>query len=108
MLACLLAMTLYPDKLKKVQEEIDRVVGMDRLPSFSDRDNLPYLGAVIKETMRWRPALPLSKSTHTTYRRSPYSPLAHESLGIPRSTSQEDLYKGYRIPKGTVVMPNVW
>ena len=39
-------MTLYPEVQKKAQEEIDRVVGNDRLPSFADYDNLPYIRAM--------------------------------------------------------------
>ena len=54
-------MALHPNKQKKAQAELDRVVGADRLPQISDLDSLPYVSAVIKETMRWHPALPLSK-----------------------------------------------
>ncbi len=41
--------------------EIDAVVGADRLPTIGDRTRLPYVNAVIKETMRWHPALPLGE-----------------------------------------------
>lgn len=61
-------MTLYPDVLKCAQEEMDRVVGMDRLPSFSDRKNLPYLEAIIQETLRWENVVPLSKLLITVFR----------------------------------------
>jgi cytochrome P450 len=44
-----LAMVLYPDVQKKAQEELDRVVGSDRLPLFSDRPSLPYMEALAKE-----------------------------------------------------------
>ena len=54
-------MALNRDKLKLAQEELDRVIGADRLPNIGDRPHLPYVDAVIKETMRWHPALPLSK-----------------------------------------------
>jgi hypothetical protein len=37
-----MAMLLYPEALKKAQKEIDAVVGTDRLPTMSDRKNLPY------------------------------------------------------------------
>lgn len=53
-----LAMTLYPEVYKRLQEEVDRVVGHDRLPSFADRPHLPYVSAVIKETLRWQTILP--------------------------------------------------
>ncbi|KAI0635409.1 cytochrome P450 [Trametes polyzona] len=86
-LTCILAMALHPEKLRRAQEELDRVVGMDRMPRVTDRTNLPYVDALVKETMRWHPVVP---------------------LGIARATSSEDAYRGYNIPKGTIVMPNVW
>lgn len=49
----ILAMTLYPECLKKAQEEIGRVVGSDRLPEFEDRESLPYLECIIKEVYRY-------------------------------------------------------
>jgi hypothetical protein len=48
-----LAMTLFPDVQKKAQAEIDAVVGADRLPSFADRESLPYTEALVKEVLRW-------------------------------------------------------
>ena len=40
-----LAMALNPNVVKKAQEELDRVVGKDHLPEFSDKDDLPYINA---------------------------------------------------------------
>lgn len=57
-----LAMTLHPDVQRKAQDEIDRVVGPDRLPTFEDRDSLPYLDCVLKETLRCFPPGPLGLS----------------------------------------------
>ena len=54
-------MALYPEVLKKAQAEIDAVVGNQRLPDFSDRDSLPYINAIVKETMRWQNVTPLSE-----------------------------------------------
>ena len=56
-----MAMALHPEYQKRAQEEIDRVVGEDRLPTINDRSQLSYVNAIIKETMRWHPALPLSQ-----------------------------------------------
>jgi hypothetical protein len=53
-----LAMTLFPDVQKKAQAEIDAVVGPDRLPSFVDRDSLPYIDALVKEVLRWNVVAP--------------------------------------------------
>lgn len=57
----ILAMTLYPDVQAKAQEEVDRVTGSIRLPTFSDRANMPYVNALVKEILRWNPAVPLGE-----------------------------------------------
>ena len=49
----ILAMVLHPDVYKKAQEEIDRVIGSERLPDFEDREQLPYLECVLKEVVRY-------------------------------------------------------
>ena len=81
-----LAMLLYPDVQKKAQEELDRVVGCDRLPSYEDRDKLPYVNALIKEALRWNAVLP---------------------MGVPHVMSEDDVFRGYFIPKGAIIMPNI-
>jgi cytochrome P450 len=50
-----LAITVFPDALAGAHEELDRVVGPNRLPTFDDEDKLPYIRAMVKETLRWRP-----------------------------------------------------
>ena len=45
-------MLMHPDVQKRAQEELDRVVGTDRLPTLDDRENLPFVNAVIMEVMR--------------------------------------------------------
>ncbi|KAH9950494.1 cytochrome P450 [Amylocystis lapponica] len=86
-LSFFLAVSVYPDVLKKVQEEIDRVVGKDRLPSFADRNSLPYVDWIIWECLRWNPVTP---------------------LGIARRVTEDDIYNDCFIAKGTTVLPNVW
>ena len=54
-------MTLFPDVQKKAQAEIDAVVGPDRLPSFADRDTLPYTEALVSEVFRWNAVVPTCK-----------------------------------------------
>lgn len=82
-----LALTLHPEVMHKAQAEIDAVVGRECLPTFAHQSELPYLRALIKETLRWRPTGPVA---------------------VPRRTTQDDWYDGYYIPKGTTVIPNVW
>ena len=57
-----LVMTLFPDIQTKAQEEIDRVIGNDRLPVFADRDSLPYINALQSEIFRWGPVTPTGLS----------------------------------------------
>jgi cytochrome P450 len=52
-------MVLFPDVQKRVQAELDEVVGRKRLPTFDDRASLPYLEATIKESLRFHPPTPL-------------------------------------------------
>ncbi|KAL4879859.1 cytochrome P450 [Aspergillus karnatakaensis] len=82
-----LAMLKFPHVQQKAQEEIDRVVGTDRLPNFSDRDNLPYINALIKESLRWWPVAP---------------------MGFPHTATEDSEYQGLRIPKGSFLLPAVW
>jgi cytochrome P450 len=53
---------MYPEVQAKAFEEINRVVGQDRLPTLADLDGLPYLEAIWKETLRWSPPFPISES----------------------------------------------
>ena len=48
----ILHMTRNPHVFRKAQEEMDRVVGVDKLPDFGDRDSLPYLNAILEEVYR--------------------------------------------------------
>ena len=61
-----LAMTLYPDVVAKGQEQIDSIVGRNRLPTFADREKLPYIDAIVKEVLRWRPIGPTGVPRRTT------------------------------------------
>ncbi|KAH0342002.1 putative cytochrome P450, partial [Aureobasidium melanogenum] len=81
-----LAMVLFPEAQKKAQEEIDQAVGM-RLPTWEDEANLPYVRALVKEVLRWRPV---------------------NKFGMPHCTSDDDWYEGHFIPKNSVVMLSWW
>ncbi|THH15990.1 hypothetical protein EW146_g4568 [Bondarzewia mesenterica] len=84
-----LAMTLFPNIQKRAQAEIDGILGTGRLPTLRDRENLPYIDAVVKEVLRWRPIFPLA--------------VAHRL-----SSANDDIYDGYLIPKGAIIIPNTW
>ncbi|EKM54591.1 uncharacterized protein PHACADRAFT_210387 [Phanerochaete carnosa HHB-10118-sp] len=76
---------IYPNVQRQVQDELDSVIGGKRLPDFDDREPLPYLEAVIHETMRWHPTTPFN---------------------LPHSSTTDDIYRGMYIPKGTTVLAN--
>ena len=82
-----LAMIAFPEVQCRAQTEIDAVVGRDRLPTFSDASRLPYVCAIVKEILRWRPGVP---------------------FGVPHVATEEDWYEGMYIPKGTVCIANLW
>ncbi|KAI0767394.1 cytochrome P450 [Fomes fomentarius] len=82
-----LAMSLYPDVLKKAHAELDAFIGPNRLPDFGDERSLVYVSAIIKEAQRWMPAVP---------------------MGLPHSTTEDEEIRGYLIPAGTVLVPNIW
>lgn len=102
-----LAMTLYPDVLQKAQDEVDLVVGCDRLPNFEDREYLPYITALIKELFRWEQVIPTGLSCDSVWRMLYLSNLCL-STAVPHLCTREDTYTGYRIPEGSVVIPNTW
>lgn len=87
LLSFLLAMVLHPEVYRKAQAEIDRVVGSERLPELEDRPSLPYLECVLKEVYRWNPPAP---------------------LGVPHNVTHGDVYRDHYIPKGTMVIGNIW
>ena len=57
----MLAMIAYPEVQKKCQEELDRVIGRSRMPTFRDRESLPYLRATLRELLRWRTPAPVGE-----------------------------------------------
>lgn len=57
----IMAICLSPEAQKTAHAELDAVVGPNRLPDYSDRPHLPYVQAMLKEVIRWRPATPLGE-----------------------------------------------
>ena len=62
MMVFLIACILHPEAQEKARSEIDAVVGQERLPTFEDRPRLPFVDAMCKEILRWRPVLPIGAS----------------------------------------------
>lgn len=76
-----------PAILARAQSELDRVVGRDRRLEESDIPKLPYLQAVCKEALRLHPSTP---------------------LGLPHFTFEDCEVAGFRIPKNTRLLVNIW
>lgn len=77
----------HPKVLKKVQAEIDNVVGHDRLIDEADLAKLPYLHCIVNETMRLYPAGPLL---------------------VPHESSEDCMVGGFKVPGGTILLVNMW
>ncbi|PFH48299.1 hypothetical protein AMATHDRAFT_42349 [Amanita thiersii Skay4041] len=84
---CIFSFLAYPEVFRKAQVEIDSVLQAGELPTFDDQESLPYITAICMETLRWRTVAPIA---------------------IPHMVAVDDVYKGYRIPKGSIVIPNGW
>jgi cytochrome P450 len=97
-------MTLFPEVQKKAQAELDAVIGNDRLPKFTDRNQLPYVDALAKEVFRWNAVTPLG-GLSGSYKLI----FADGSIpGFPHRVQEDDVHEGYYIPKGALVIPNIW
>ncbi|KAJ7888809.1 cytochrome P450 [Mycena leptocephala] len=77
-----------PSFIPKAQKELDAVVGSDRMPAFEDFDNLPFIRAIVNETLRWRPVAVLG--------------------GTPHASTEDFVYQGMFIPKGSTIIANLW
>ncbi|KAM7270101.1 hypothetical protein ACFE04_029315 [Oxalis oulophora] len=76
----------HPELLQRAQKEVDQVVGKDRLVTESDCANLPFIQAIVKETFRLHPPIPL----------------------LERKSIEPCEVSGYKISVGTVLFVNVW
>ncbi|KAF8898320.1 cytochrome P450 [Mucidula mucida] len=85
--AFFLAMLLHPEVQKNAQAEIDSVIGSERLPTFGDRQHLPYVNALVTELLRWHNVAP---------------------LGVPHRALDDGVINGYFIPKGSIIVANLW
>ncbi|KIK52792.1 hypothetical protein GYMLUDRAFT_233260 [Collybiopsis luxurians FD-317 M1] len=82
-----LAMMTHPEVQRRAQQEIDGVIACNGFPKFSDLNSMPYIQALVLELLRWRQVVP---------------------TGIPHSLLEDDRYKGFLIPKGTILVANAW
>jgi cytochrome P450 len=99
-----LEMIRHPDVQAKAQEEIDRVIGRDRLPVIQDRESLPYVRSIITEVLRMNPALPLGVFIHISLG----SAVNIRTIAIPHALNQDDVYEGMYLPKDSTIVANIW
>jgi cytochrome P450 len=83
-----LALVTHPHVLDVAQKELHAVVGSGRMPTFADKPDLPYISALCKEVLRWRPVAVLG--------------------GTPHASTANDTYGAFFIPSGTTVLSNSW
>jgi len=83
----IMAAACHPDAQARVQDELNEVVGMDRVPTFGDWDMLPQLHAFMLEALRWRPVTPIG--------------FAHRAM-------KDIIWKGQCIPAGATVIGCHW
>ena len=76
-----------PEVQQMLHQELDHVIGPDRLPEQGDKKNLPYVEATITETLRISSLVPLS---------------------VPHKATVDTSLQGYCVPKGTTVLTNLW
>ncbi|KAI0278757.1 cytochrome P450 [Russula aff. rugulosa BPL654] len=87
LMSFMVAALLRPEIQTIAQKELDAVTRRERLPTFKDRSKLPFIDAICKEILRWRPVVP---------------------MGVPHANSRDDVYEGLFIPKDSVIMVNIW
>ena len=80
-------MLLHPEVQATAQKELDAVIGPNRLPSFEDRNSLPYIAAICKEVLRWHPL---------------------GTTAFPHTIRQDDVVGPYFIPAGTIIFGHSW
>ncbi|XP_038051657.1 cytochrome P450 2J6-like isoform X2 [Patiria miniata] len=83
----MLYMMAHPQIQARVQKELDDVTGRNRLPRIADKSELPYTEAVLCEIQRVGTIVP---------------------LGVAHATTEDTAIAGYNIPKGTIIIPNIW
>ncbi|KLO09888.1 cytochrome P450 [Schizopora paradoxa] len=82
-----LQMLKNPEAQRRAQLEIDDIVGAERLPTFEDMQDLPYVRGICTEVLRFAVVVPLIPAHMTT---------------------EDDVFQGYQIPAGTLVFANSW
>lgn len=83
-----LALITHPEAMRAAHKELDEVIGPNRTPTFEDEAHVPYIRALVKEVLRWRPVAVLG--------------------GTPHASTEDDYFNGHYIPSGTTIIGNSW
>ena len=98
-------MTLHPEMQQRAQDEIENVVGKGVFPTINDKKNLPYTMAFMREMLRFAPVAPLGINFPSYL--SDGSELSYD-IGLIHAVTEDDVYEGYHIPKGSSIIANIW
>lgn len=96
-------MVLHPEVQAKARRELDSIIGNGRMPSWEDRPNLPYIRAVVEETIRC--ALLPSTVAWMIAKSVPGAP-SPLTAAAPHSVTKDDIYNGMLIPKRALILVN--
>ena len=99
---------MHPEVVALAQQELDEVLGGERLPDFSDKPQLPYVSALLKEVLRWGFTNPLGTSLLYFPHTSRPKRLTLIFLGTPHQLREDDVYEGWFIPAGATIFYNLW
>lgn len=83
----ILTLSMYPEVQRKAQEEVDRVIGRDRLPGQADQASLPYLRCILREAFRFRPP---------------------GRINIPHMATESFSFRGHVVHRGTWIISNYY
>ncbi|KAI0027578.1 cytochrome P450 [Vararia minispora EC-137] len=81
-----LALAAHPEVQRRAHAELDAAIGHARAPRVDDRAQMPYIAAIIREVLRWRPVVPSA---------------------VPHMAEEDTWYEGMFIPKGSLCLPNI-
>lgn len=99
-------MTTHPEIQRQAQSEIDAIIGQDRLPDWDDETSLPYVGALVKEVLRYVPGVALVPSHICQLLERRWRIVT--PLGVYHRLIEDDVYGEYFLPAGSTVVGNIW
>ncbi|CCO31959.1 Steroid 17-alpha-hydroxylase/17,20 lyase [Rhizoctonia solani AG-1 IB] len=84
---CILALIKDIACQKRARDEIDSIYDEENIPKWEDEQQMPFVRALVKEVLRWRPPIP---------------------AGVPHRLEQDDYFEGLYLPKDSTIICNTW